>query len=365
LIIDCGQGYPIVYSPRGVANSASETTIFITVMDETIIVKYKNLITQLKREIIKLTEELQDLKIMYDNTVEHGTLIENDLEETNRKLKILLGSMKKYLSPQLYNSIVESGNEEVQLSYKRKKLTIFFSDIAGFTQITDMIEPETLSDLLNQYLDDMSKIALKYGGTIDKFIGDAMMVFFGDPEFIDDETHARRCVLMAVEMLDKIRILSDEWLARGSPSQLSVRMGINTGFCTVGNFGSENRMDYTIIGGQVNIASRLERIAEENSIYLSNSTYNLVQEIVVVAPPQSTTVKGISHPIEVFRLIRLKDEEERTEGKYCIATEGGFVLKPISYDSRYASVLEREKIVQSLETALRNIKKNIEPLSKE
>ncbi|MBA7484110.1 MAG: adenylate/guanylate cyclase domain-containing protein [Spirochaeta sp.] len=334
-------------------------------MDENIIVKYKNLIIQLKKEIMRLTEESQDLRIMYDNTVEHGTLIENDLEETNRMLKILLGSMKKYLAPQLYNSIVKSGDEEVQLSYKRSRLTIFFSDIAGFTQITDMIEPETLSELLNQYLDDMSKIALKYGGTIDKFIGDAMMVFFGDPEFIDDETHARQCVLMAVEMQDKIQILSDEWLARGSPSRLSVRMGINTGFCTVGNFGSENRMDYTIIGGQVNIASRLERIAEENSIYLSNSTYNLIKEMAVVGPPLRITVKGISHPIEVFKLIRLKNEEERTEGRYCIATEGGFVLTPISYDSRYASRLEREKIVQSLETALRNIKKSIEPLSKE
>ncbi len=334
-------------------------------MDENITGNYKIIITQLKKEIIRLTEELQDLRIMYDNTVEHGTLIENDLEETNRKLKILLGSMKKYLSPQLYNSIVESGSEEVQLSYKRRKLTIFFSDIAGFTQITEMIEPEALSDLLNHYLDDMSKIALKHGGTIDKYIGDAMMVFFGDPEFIDDETHARQCVLMAVEMLEKIRILSDEWLARGSPSQLAVRMGINTGFCTVGNFGSENRMDYTIIGGQVNIASRLERIAEVNSIYLSNSTYNLVKEIAVVEPPRSTTVKGISHPIDVFKLIRLKNEEERTEGRYCIATEGGFVLKPISYDSRYASRLEREKIIQSLETALRNMKKSAEPLSKE
>ncbi|RKY77752.1 hypothetical protein DRQ07_08345 [candidate division KSB1 bacterium] len=135
-------------------------------------------------------------------------------------------------------------------------------------------------------------------------------------------------------------------------------MGINTGFCTVGNFGSSNRMDYTIIGGQVNLASRLEKISNKNSITISNSTYKLVKDIVITEPPVSREIKGINHPIEVYKVLRLKNDEEIIKGEYCIPTETGFVLKPISYDTNYTSKKERETIVHSLESALENIRKN-------
>lgn len=133
-------------------------------------------------------------------------------------------------------------------------------------------------------------------------------------------------------------------------------MGINTGFCTVGNFGSNDRMDYTLIGGQVNIASRLEKISDENSITISNSTYNFVKDIVVVEPPVSTKIKGISHPIEVYKLIRLKSEDEIVKGEYYIQTQNGFVLKPINFDENFTSKEEREVIIQSLESAFKNLK---------
>lgn len=319
--------------------------------------KYKNLAAWQEKKIIEAKREIEDLKIMYDNVVEHSSLNEDDLEKANVEMKILLDSMKKYLSPQLFNSIVSSSAEDSDLSYKRKKFTIFFSDIVGFTQITDMIEPEALSSLLNDYLNEMSKIATKYGGTIDKFIGDAIMIFFGDTESDDDSVPAKQCVRMALEMLRKTNALSGEWLARGSPSNLKVRMGINTGFCTVGNFGSDNRMDYTLIGGQVNIASRLEKISDENSITISNSTYKFVKDIVVVEPPVSIKVKGISHPIEVYNLIRLKDDDETINGEYYIETENGFVFKPVSFDNKYTSDSEKGLIIQSLEAALGNIRK--------
>ena len=319
--------------------------------------KYKNLAAWQEKKLLEGKREIDDLKIMYDNIVEHGTFIENDLEKANVEMKRLLNSMKKYLSPQLFSSIVSSSDKDADLSYKRKKLTIFFSDIAGFTQITDMIEPEALSSLLNDYLNEMSKIAVKYGGTIDKFIGDAIMIFFGDSDSGDDSESARQCVRMGLEMLKKIGSLSEKWIARGSPSHLKVRMGINTGFCTVGNFGSSDRMDYTLIGGQVNIASRLEKISDENSIKISNSTYNLVKDMIVVEPPVSTEIKGISHPIEVYKLIRLKGKSEIATGEYCIETENGFVLKPISFDHKYTSDLEKSTIIQSLESALESIRK--------
>jgi class 3 adenylate cyclase len=319
--------------------------------------KYKNLAAWQEKKLLEGKREIEDLKILYDNIVDHSTLIENDLENANVETKKLLNSMKKYLSPQLFNSIVNSSAKGSDLSYKRKKFTIFFSDIVGFTQITDMIEPEALSSLLNDYLNEMSKIAAKYGGTIDKFIGDAIMIFFGDSDSGDNNEPARQCVQMGLEMLKKIGSLSEKWIARGSPSHLKVRMGINTGFCTVGNFGSSDRMDYTLIGGQVNIASRLEKIADENSISISNSTYNLVKEMVIVEPPVTTKIKGINHPIEVYKLIRLKNEDEIVNGEYCIETDNGFVLKPISFDNKYTSDSEKGIIIQSLEVALENIRK--------
>lgn len=326
-------------------------------MNENPLEKYKNLVSWQEKKILDSKREIEDLTILYDNIVEHSTQNEIDLEKSNEEMKSLLDSMKKYLSSQLFNSIISSPSENKHLSYQRKKLTIFFSDIVGFTQITDMIEPEALSSLLNDYLNEMSKIAAKYSGTIDKFIGDAIMIFFGDTDSEDEIESAKQCIKMSLEMLRKIDLLSEEWISKGSPSHLKVRMGINTGFCTVGNFGSENRMDYTLIGGQVNIASRLEKLSDENSVTISNSTYNLVQDIAVVEPPVSVEVKGISHPIEVYKLLRLKNESDSLSGEYCIETETGFVLKPMNFDNKYTSDSEKSTIVKSLETALRAIRK--------
>lgn len=325
--------------------------------NENLLEKYKNLASWQEKKILEGKREIEDLKILYENIVDHSTLNENQLEKTNVEMKELLNSMKKYLSPQLYNSIITAPSKLLDLSYERKKLTVFFSDIVGFTQITDMIEPEALSSLLNEYLNEMSIIAVKYGGTIDKYIGDAIMIFFGDSENSDETEQGQQCIRMAFEMMEKTKALSEGWLEKGSPSHLKVRMGINTGFCTIGNFGSKNRMDYTIIGGQVNIASRLEKISDENSITISNSTYKFVKDIIVAEPPVSRIVKGISHPIEAYKLLRLKDEDELKVNGYCIPTDNGFVLKPISFDENYTSETEKNIITRSLETALDNIRR--------
>jgi len=234
---------------------------------------------------------------------------------------------------------------------------MFFSDIEGFTKITDMIEPETLSGLLNEYLTAMSDIAVMYGGTIDKFIGDAIVVFFGDPEFVDDETHARQCVRMAVEMLDRIKILSKHWFDVGAPNGLGVRMGINTGFCTVGNFGSENRMDYTIIGGQVNIAARLEKVAERNSIYISETTYAFVKDIVRVDEKMRIRVKGVHYPIGVYKVLGIKDSNA-VVNDLLEESDMGFTLQPVSFDARVDTIPYRESLVTVLEEALKILKKS-------
>jgi adenylate cyclase len=183
------------------------------------------------------------------------------LDEKNAMLEGLSSKLSKYLSPQVYDSIFR-GDRDVAIATERKKLTVFFSDIKDFTATTEGMEPEDLTDLLNLYLTEMSVIALKHGATIDKYIGDAMLMFFGDPETKGVKEDAQTCVRMAVEMQARMAELQEIWHDQGYEHPFKMRIGINTGYCNVGNFGSDVRMDYTIIGGEVNLAARLEGIAE-------------------------------------------------------------------------------------------------------
>ncbi len=305
---------------------------------------------KLQAEYKKTKQELEDLRILNENTIEHGTALENELVEQNAKLNALQNKMKKYLSPQLYDQLL-GGKDDVALIHTRKKLTVFFSDIVGFSEITDSIESELLSDVLNQYLNKMAEISTKWGGTIDKFIGDAIMVFFGDPEFTDDVTHAKNCVHMALEMLDELRKLRIHWQEMGLFHTLQIRVGINTGFCTVGNFGSNDRMDYTIVGGQVNIASRLESIADPDSIYLSHATFSLVQDEFDCGYVGSITVKGVHHPVEVYKLIGLRKQETGI-APLLQKTKSGFALNEIRFDAASCGINKREAIKRALFTAL-------------
>jgi len=198
------------------------------------------------------------------------------LDEKNSMLEGLSNKLSKYLSPQVYQSIF-SGGRDVKLSTERKKLTVFFSDIKDFTQTTDDLQPEDLTYLLNKYFTEMSKIALEHGATIDKFIGDAMLMFFGDPESRGIKEDARACVRMAIAMQRKMAELREIWHDKGYEHPFQMRVGINTGFCNVGNFGSDDRMDYTIIGGDVNLAARLEGQADPSGILMSYETYALVK----------------------------------------------------------------------------------------
>lgn len=224
------------------------------------------------------------------------------LEEKNQQLEALSAKLAKYLSRQLYDSIFE-GRTDVRVTSYRKELTIFFSDIQGFTELTDTMEAEPLSQLLNEYLGEMSTIAARYGGTIDKFIGDGIMIFFGDPESRGRRDDALACVEMALAMRERVRSLQSEWRDRGVPRSLHVRMGINTGYVTVGNFGSEDRLDYTIVGGQVNAAARLEASAGPDEVLISGETFALVKDCVLCEPAGEIKVRGIAYPIRAYRVV--------------------------------------------------------------
>jgi adenylate cyclase len=222
--------------------------------------------------------------------------INASLGKANDFLAGISAKLARYLSPQIYASIF-SGERDVTIQTERKKLTIFFSDIKDFTATTERLQPEELTRLLNEYLTEMSAIALEHGGTIDKFIGDAMVVFFGDPTTLGVQEDAKAAVRMAVEMQARLRELNVDWRARGIEIPFRARIGINTGYVNVGNFGSNDRMDYTIIGGEANLAARLETSAEPGGIVMSYETYALVRDIVTAHEQPPMRVKGISRDV--------------------------------------------------------------------
>ena len=233
-------------------------------------------------------------------------LANTELAAKNDFLASISQQLSRYLSPQIFRTIF-SGEKNVQVQTERKKLTIFFSDIKDFTSTSERLEPEELTALLNGYFTAMSAIALEYGGTIDKFVGDAMLVFFGDPETRGTSQDAEACVRMAVAMQAKIAELAAGLRRAGIEDPFRARMGITTGYCNVGNFGSLDRLDYTIIGGEVNLAARLQSIAEPGTVVLSYETYALVRDVVAAHPLAPIHVKGISRDVVPYVLDGLRD----------------------------------------------------------
>jgi len=227
---------------------------------------------------------------------------EEELTAKSNTLEQLSNQLAKYLSPQIYDSIF-TGKQEVKLTSQRKRLTVFFSDLVGFTSTTEKMESEDLTHLLNQYLTEMSRIALDHGATIDKYIGDAIVIFFGDPETLGVKEDAIACVSMAVAMRKRMIELGKIWNESGIEEPLQCRMGINTGLCTVGNFGSEDRMDYTIIGGGVNLASRLETACVPNEILISYETYIHVKDVMHCRELEKIVVKGIAKPVSTYQVL--------------------------------------------------------------
>jgi class 3 adenylate cyclase len=194
----------------------------------------------------------------------------------------------------------------------------------------------------------MSAIALKWGGTIDKFIGDAMVVFFGDPETKGTAEDAQAAVRMAVEMQSRLVELNVTWRSHGIEHPFQARMGINTGFVNVGNFGSIDRMDYTIIGGEANLAARLETSAEPGGIVISYETYAVVRDIVAAHEQPPIRVKGINRDVVPYVVDGLLDASGRTVRVVNVHTPGlDLYLDPSKIDRA-----EADRIRQILRDAL-------------
>ena len=315
-------------------------TVWVVLLDVT---AYRDATRRLQQKAYDMTL-LQEKEAQLNRRLEERS---RELEAANDFLVRISTKISHYLAPQIYKSIF-SGQKDVTIHTERKELTIFFSDIMGFTATTERLQPEEITLLLNEYFTEMSAIALKHGGTVDKFIGDALVIFFGDPETKGTVEDARACLNMATEMQRRLAELNVKWRSAGTEHPFRVRMGINTGFCNVGNFGSVDRMDYTAIGAEVNLAARLQSIAEPGHIVLSYETYALVRDIVAARALPQISVKGISRMVVPYVVEGVLDEAGRKIEIFSEHMTGlDFYLDPRAVD---ATALER--IRETLKNAI-------------
>ena len=252
--------------------------------------EFGRLTANLNRTSSRLADIYQDLTTLNENLEK---TVEDQLAQIRRAEQL-----RRYLSPQVADAVLK-GEAPISLESTRRNLTILYSDIRGFTSMSERMEPEELIDSLNQYFTVMTDVVFRHGGTLDKYVGDGMLAFFGDP--IPFEDHAERAVATAVEMRERMLDLRRNWLLRHD-EELSIGIGISTGYVTVGNIGSDTRTDYTVIGNHVNIAARLASIAEADQILLSERTLTAVQNRFSASPLNELTLKGVNRPIRIFEL---------------------------------------------------------------
>ena len=294
---------------------------------------------ELLKAYVKLNKEQNRLIRLSDKS-------QKKLSVANSRLANFSTKLSKYFSPEVYNSLF-TGELDVKVQTQRKLLTIFFSDLEGFTELTERLEPEVLTELLTHYLTEMSKIALRWGGTIDKYIGDAIMIFYGDPVSKGEKADATNCVRMAMEMIDQLAEIRAIWKEKGLALPLNARMGIHTGICTVGNFGSENRLDYTVIGNGVNLASRLESNAKPNSILISEDTFLHVRSDINCSKNSIIKVKGVSYPVQTYKVEGLVEEQTDKTGYTAHQIPGlSLILDQNKIENR---ALVRKKIKEALD----------------
>ncbi|UCE17108.1 MAG: adenylate/guanylate cyclase domain-containing protein [Gemmatimonadota bacterium] len=223
-----------------------------------------------------------------------------------KQRKFIKSAFKYYLSPAVIDKLLKNP-ESLKLGGEKKEMTVLFSDIAGFTTISEQLDPEQLAQLLNEYLSRMTDVILSYGGTVDKYEGDAIMAFWGAP--LPQTDHALRACLAALECRSALEDVCEEFQRKGWP-RLQARIGMNTGDMIVGNMGSRERFDYTVIGDEVNLGSRLEGANKEYGtwIMISESTCKCVQDEVEARELDLIRVKGKESPVRVYELLARKGQ---------------------------------------------------------
>ncbi|MFS1427595.1 adenylate/guanylate cyclase domain-containing protein [Vibrio splendidus] len=227
-------------------------------------------------------------------------LIREDLIKKGQEQQRLSRILANHLSPQIVEMYEK--NDVGLSSLKRKKITVCFIDIVGFSTLSETREPEAISAMLNDFFSSMSSIAVNNGGTVDKYIGDGMMVFFGDPSSLGEIADAKACMTMCIKMQSAMSDLNTKWMSNGLHAPIQIRIGVNSGYCNVGNIGSSTRMEYTVIGRMVNTAARIESIARPGAILVSEDTFGLIRDSFSAKSMGTKKLKGMTREVGVYEL---------------------------------------------------------------
>jgi class 3 adenylate cyclase len=229
--------------------------------------------------------------------------LEARVEEQMAEL-VRTGELKRFLPQQVAEGLL-AGALPASEGFERRKLTLLFADMVGFTDLSDTLEPEELSEVLNEYLREMTSVAVANDGTLDNFIGDGLMVLFGAPARAEEHTQAWSALRAAFGMKERMAVLAESVRGRGIPADLRIRVGVNTGHCTVGVFGNDIMRAYKAVGFPVNVAARLQTEADPGGVLCGFRTYALVKDRVRAVPREPLMVKGAARPVEAWEIHEL------------------------------------------------------------
>jgi adenylate cyclase len=252
-------------------------------------------------------KRLHDLERQH---VEEVTRLNRQLEarvEEQMAELVRTGELKRFLPHQVAEGLL-AGQLSPTDAFERRKLTLLFADMVGFTDLSDTLDPEELSEVLNEYLREMTAVAVAHGGNLDNYIGDGLMVLFGAPARAEEPVQAWAAVRAAFAMMDRADQLSAAIRERGIPADLRVRVGVNTGHCTVGMFGSDLMRAYKAVGFAVNVAARLQSEAEPGTVLVGFRTYALVKDRVQARARDPLKLKGAARPVEAWEILALVDD---------------------------------------------------------
>lgn len=252
-----------------------------------------NEITRLQEVIEALQSEKADLELLLENTTQHADFVEMELDKRNTLIRNLFG---RYLDNDIVDNLLKTP-ESLKLGGKRQKITMLVSDLRGFTAFSEQLPAEEVVKVINFYLSHMVEVIGTYHGTIDEFMGDGILVFFGAP--IEREDDAARAVACAISMQLAMKAINAQMDAWNLP-QLSMGIGINTGEVVVGNIGSEKRAKYGVVGPQVNLTFRIESYTTGNQILISEATQQTLQPIININESRQVRMKGVAEPITVY-----------------------------------------------------------------
>lgn len=228
-------------------------------------------------------------------------LVINSRTQAIRALDRSNALVRRYLPPSVADQII-AGNEEAVGAPIRQRVTILFADIVGFTEIADRVEPEIMTEVLNDYMSEMAVAIEKHNGTLNEFAGDGLMALFGAPNAMTSVEQATSASYAALEMQATLQVLNTRWQKLGLGKDLGMRIGINTGMVSVGSYGSNGRMTYTAIGLQTNIASRIQAKASPGEILISDSTYQLLDKGLHAMSKGEIECRGVHFPVSVHTL---------------------------------------------------------------